>query len=289
VSGSAGAGSTRRWLARRSRRSGTRGSGAEPGHGRRRHAPKGVDAPITTLKGVKGAAASSESLACARCATCSTLSAPPQRLRQLANHLGADAGRRADGARPGLGAEETNLGRRKGTIAAIGDSSGTCASSGSASVAGKRSARTAGSSSPDVSRSQGAQRSKPGWEPFDGGAVHHTSRLVPVYSTTEGMRSNRPIAALSAKRSAHTSISWRTRCRSARAARADGAAPGGPRAHFPDDSPGRDGAPRLAFDGCCRSRSRCCCAVSNGSSPAAPARSPCPIGPDAFLASLPSS
>jgi len=161
--------------------------------------PKGIDAPITVLKGVKGAtAAKFEKLGVTTVRD--LLYYFPRRhndfasLRPIADLTpGEEQTVRAQV----WSAEETRLGRRSGTIATIGDASGTMRivwfnlpwlakqlkTNSEIVVSGR------------VSLYQGRPAfENPEWEPFEPDEQStHTGRLVPVYSTTEGMRSSRPI------------------------------------------------------------------------------------------------
>jgi ATP-dependent DNA helicase RecG len=160
--------------------------------------PKGVDAPVTVLKGVKGAtAAKFEKLGVHTVRD--LLYYFPRRhndfasLRPIAELTpGEEQTVRAQV----WSAEETQLGRRRGTIATVGDASGTMRvvwfnlpwlakqlhTNSEIVLAGR------------VSLYQGRPTfENPEWEPLDKEEeLTHTGRLVPVYSTTEGVTS-RPI------------------------------------------------------------------------------------------------
>jgi ATP-dependent DNA helicase RecG len=161
--------------------------------------PKGLDAPITVLKGVKGAtAAKFEKLGVTTVRD--LLYYFPRRHNDFASL------RPISDLTPGeeqtvraqvWSAEETRLGRRSGTIATIGDASGTMRvvwfnlpwlakqlkTNSEIVVSGR------------VSLYQSRPTfENPEWEPYEPDEQStHTGRLVPVYSTTEGMRSSRTI------------------------------------------------------------------------------------------------
>ncbi len=160
---------------------------------------KSIDAPVTVLKGVKGATAAKFEKLGVRTVRDLLYYFPRRhndfaRLRPIAELTpGEEQTVRAQV----WSAEETQLGRRKGTIATIGDASGTMRvvwfnlpwlakqlrTNSEIVLAGR------------VSLYQGRPTfENPEWEPLDKEEEFtHTSRLVPVYSTTEGMRSSRPL------------------------------------------------------------------------------------------------
>jgi len=161
--------------------------------------PKTLDSSITVLKGVKGATATKfEKLGVTTVRD--LIYYFPRRhndfasLRAISELIpGEDQTVRAQV----WSAEETRLGRKSGTIATIGDASGTMRvvwfnlpwlakqlrTNSEIVVAGR------------VSLYQGRPTfENPEWEPYEPDEQStHTGRLVPVYSTTEGLRSSRTI------------------------------------------------------------------------------------------------
>jgi ATP-dependent DNA helicase RecG len=159
---------------------------------------KTIDAPITVLKGVKGATAAKFEKLGVRTVR-DLLYYFPRRHNDFASLKSIaelTPGEEQTVRAQVWSAEETNLGRRRGTMATVGDASGTMRvvwfnlpwlakqlrTNSEIVLAGR------------VSLYKGRPTlENPEWEPLDKEEeLTHTGRLVPVYSTTEGVTS-RPI------------------------------------------------------------------------------------------------